>query len=522
MSWREAGGEWRDGAPLWRVEKDAHRSAKGGGSVTVPESEALFAGSLLMLQPATSYEIRLTLSDPNGAGKEVMLKAITTSEPVEPKDQTVLHVIPGDGGGTGSEGDPFKGLRQAQKASKPGVTFLLHPGLYAGGMEIRKGGEAGKPVIWRALKKGEAIIDGKGTPNEKARLLDADNTQHVWIEDLVIRNGNKGVTGNGASNLVVRGCHIHNVEYGINGSLNEKDTMHGWFIADNFVEGPSTWPRTKGIENARGIQVTGEGHEICYNRIRAFADAINTFSSTRCVGIDIHHNEISECTDDGIELDESERNVRCFQNRLTNVFQGISVQPVHGGPIYILRNALYNVEHEPFKMHNNPSGALFLHNTVVKKGTPFFVYTTVPVRNCLTRNNLFVGTGGGFAFEFTAQMQPDCDFDYDGVTGGPWKTFMRWNDTRYPDAAEVRKDAAVWRHVIELPSPDLFGSGTLQPQDGKQVLPAADLRLKPGGPAADIGLPLVGINEGFKGKAPDLGAYEEGEPLPHYGPREGR
>jgi hypothetical protein len=39
-------------------------------------------------------------------------------------------------------------------------------------------------------------------------------------------------------------------------------------------------------------------------------------------GIDIHHNEISAMTDDGIELDYSERNVRCFSNRLTDVYQG--------------------------------------------------------------------------------------------------------------------------------------------------------------------------------------------------------
>ena len=35
----------------------------------------------------------------------------------------------------------------------------------------------------------------------------------------------------------------------------------------------------------------------------------------------------------------------------------------------------------------------------------------------------------------------------------------------------------------------------------------------------DAGEVLPGFNDGFKGKAPDLGAYELGEELPHYGPR---
>ena len=35
----------------------------------------------------------------------------------------------------------------------------------------------------------------------------------------------------------------------------------------------------------------------------------------------------------------------------------------------------------------------------------------------------------------------------------------------------------------------------------------------------DAGQPLPGVNDGFSGKAPDLGAYEIGAPIPHYGPR---
>ena len=56
-------------------------------------------------------------------------------------------------------------------------------------------------------------------------------------------------------------------------------------------------------------------------------------------------------------MDYSERNTRCFHNRLTNVFQGISMQPVYGGPVYVFRNVMYNVAVEPFKLHNNPRAA---------------------------------------------------------------------------------------------------------------------------------------------------------------------
>jgi hypothetical protein len=46
-----------------------------------------------------------------------------------------------------------------------------------------------------------------------------------------------------------------------------------------------------------------------------------------------------------------------------------------------------------------------------------------------------------------------------------------------------------------------------------------DFRLKPGSSAIDRGVALPNVNDGFTGKAPDLGALEFGRPLPTYGPR---
>jgi hypothetical protein len=48
---------------------------------------------------------------------------------------------------------------------------------------------------------------------------------------------------------------------------------------------------------------------------------------------------------------------------------------------------------------------------------------------------------------------------------------------------------------------------------------SVDLRLRQGSAAIDAGIELPNITDGYRGRAPDLGAYEYGEPLPHYGPR---
>ena len=44
-------------------------------------------------------------------------------------------------------------------------------------------------------------------------------------------------------------------------------------------------------------------------------------------------------------------------------------------------------------------------------------------------------------------------------------------------------------------------------------------QLRPASPAVDAGCILPNVNDGFVGKAPDLGALEVGQPLPVYGPR---
>ncbi|MCX7049257.1 MAG: right-handed parallel beta-helix repeat-containing protein [Candidatus Sumerlaeota bacterium] len=516
--------QWRRAMDLFRVEKGGNKLEKGESAIKTPSDGWLFAGSAVLLEPDTEYELKLSLSDPDGGAAEKLLKARTLAEPMQPKDAREMHVIPGAGGGSGTQADPFKGLAAAQAQAKPGDLFLLHKGVYEGTFEIKKNGEPGKPIIWRGAGDGEAVIDAQGkAPAPPDRGISASDIHDVWFEKLSIRKCVWGVVAHEGQRVVIRRCHFYDVKRGLTATRNNSGRLGGLFIADNLLEGPYTWADAKhgaSVEEYRGIEISGSGNVVCYNRVRGFKDGIDMAPSPRCVASDVHNNEVSECLDDGCEMDGSERNNRCFLNRFTNVFQGISVQPVFGGPIYIFRNALYNIEVEAFKMHNSPSGALFLHNTCVKKGMPLVLSTSEKARNCVYRNNLFIGTDANYAYETTAPMA-DCDFDYDGFGGGPWGNFLKWNGARYKTLEEVKAKAPVYKHAVLVDPATLFASGIKQPEDPKkQTDPAAnDLRLKAGSAAIDAGAILPGINDGFAGKAPDLGAYEFGAPLPHYGPR---
>jgi hypothetical protein len=306
--------------------------------------------------------------------------------------------------------------------------------------------------------------------------------------------------------------------------------VNGFFISDNVLEGRLPWlpPASKEHQKLwekvedRGVNITGTGHDVCYNRISHFKDAMDTDPSTNCSAIDFHHNDCSELIDDGCEMDGSERNTRCFLNRFTNVLTGISVQPVFGGPVYIFRNVIYNVFGQPFKLLNVPSGALFFHNTAAKQGGPMRLSTEESPHHCILRNNLFVGFGPDkYAAEFSPQMI-DCDFDYDGFGGGPWGNFLKWNNVRYPTLDAVRATAPVYHHAVFVDPATAFASGLQPPANADTQYDSAttDMRLKKDSAAIDVGEILPGFNDGFCGAAPDLGAYELGDSLPHYGPRD--
>ena len=522
---RRGEATWQMAMPLFRIHPPAmspENRVPGGW---------LFAGSVVDLVPDTEYEVALTLTDPDGGGAERTLTMRTGAEPREPAGMRVRHVVPagsgGRGPGSGAAGDPFLGLRAAQAAAVPGDLFLLHAGVYAEGTwTIDHHGTAERPIIYRAAGDGEAILDGGG----RDRLVSAPAVKHVWLERLTLRGARFLFVGHSGSHFVIRHCRLEVIETGITAINGGYATSRGFVITDNVLHGPAAWPPSRGIEDVNGVVITGAGHVVAYNRMRNLGDGVHGTGHGRLSASDIHNNDIEASTDDGIEGDNADTNVRIFRNRITNAFSGVSAQPSHGGPLYIFRNAIYNVLYSPFKLHNDTSGVLIFHNTSVLAGIPWHIEPGgETVNDVVTRNNLFVGTTGP-ALRSTGEMIR-CDFDRDGYAGagrpGPlfamFSAFAEWNGQVYstPEAAQ-RSGALYRRHgAVLLESRGNFASGLDTP--GRPDRPYAgettDLRLDPRSRAVDAGVSLPNFNDGFTGKAPDLGCCEVGQPLPHYGPR---
>ena len=533
LHYRASGtAEWKRGPDLFRVERLTEPVYKDQGgkprapAIAVPEGAWLFAGSAFYLQPDTAYELKLNLIDPDGGAAEKILNAHTIAEPVAAKNAPQLHVIPGSGGGDGTASNPFKGIDAAQAAAKPGDMLLLHAGTYTGQFKITKSGEEGKPIVWRGAGDGTVLIDA-GHPADKiantGAVFDLEDQHDVWFEKIAVRGAHILFRVNGAYRVVIRRCHLYDAYFHIVGNLDPKKQMGRFFISDNEFEGGMKWPTTKeewhAFPEVRAVWLGGTGNEVCYNRIQHVKDGVDMADCYRCDANDYHNNDISECFDDGCELDGSERNTRLYDNRFTNTLMGISFQPIYGGPAYAVRNVLYNCQTGPFKQHNGPSGAVMIHNTILKAGRPTELETPEPVFNAYSRNNLFLGTGDR-AIHYDPKMT-DCDYDYDGFGGFSGDVFAKWNNVRYATIDDLRKKGPIEKHAVEVDPKTAFASGLLPPASNQTVfdLKIVDVRLKEGSAAIDAGEVLPGFNDGFKGKAPDLGAIEFGAEPPHYGPR---
>jgi hypothetical protein len=324
----------------------------------------------------------------------------------------------------------------------------------------------------------------------------------------------------GAEWCVVRHCKIDAV-FGI---VANKPGAKNCYISDNRIAGITPWTNeamgARGENIGEGIQITGPGNVLCYNRVSGFRDAISTMEDTRAgeqVCIDIYNNDIYVGADDGIEADFCMHNCRILRNRLTNCFVGLSAQPSLGGPTYFIRNAMYNLTHVPFKLHRFSQGDVVLHNTVVKVGSGMSCYSRQPFDFALFRNNLAIGgptpvRWGGYESgsgegALIKSHGPNCSFDFDAVgsvTAGAGTIGGKPFSLVEPNGL-----------IVDM---DVFNSVAF-PEEPLPGYEPPDLRPRPGSKIVDRAILLPNINDDFTGEIPDIGAFELGRALPTYGPR---
>jgi hypothetical protein len=333
-------------------------------------------------------------------------------------------------------------------------------------------------------------------------------------------------------NITFRKNVVRNVDWGYT-NRRENGLEHDQTISDNVFMGRTSWPG-RDIPDERGVNIIGNNNIVCHNKIAYFSDGISTDAEPYRVSysFDIYGNDISHCVDDLVEVDGNVANTRIWRNRLYNGRMGISVAPIMGGPCYIFRNELFNIADEDgafstFKMNRSPSGLVVAHNTAVKIGRGI----TGPSgwQNTYFRNNALLSTE--YVFELyelmDGSMMDDWDFNAyasqrsgtsnDPEKGGPW---FKWNDVRYARLSDLQSGAGIELHGVAISFEDLVDA-ELPRIYGEGIDPGSrNLSLKAGSKAINAGEFLPNINDPFvTDGSPDCGAFESGQPLPHYGPR---
>ena len=471
VRFREKGqSNWNQAMPLRRVP--------AGENVNFSWQNK-HSGSIFGLKPETEYEIKLNMTDRDDLSAESMVEAKTRPVPTVDEHAEIIDI---------------------------------EPGMYN---ELKtKSGTAARPVVYRC-SKGEATF----------KTIDVQDRKWVFIEGLNVVNlarGNQGIVMMGAEHCVVRHCYIK-AYYGI---VAYKPGATNCLFSDNVVIGMNEWKNeamgASGANLGEGIEITGPGNVICYNKVMGFRDCISTMEDRHVVNqtcIDIHNNDVYTGVDDGIEADFCFANCRIYKNRLTNNFVGLSSQPGLGGPTYFIRNVMYNVTHKAFKLSRFSQGDVVLHNTVVKVGAG--LGGNSPMDFAYFRNNLAIGGpngeriwgGYGAGSPYAAEIidpGEHSSFDYDavGVYGTPY--IAKIGDKPF---SEVEKNG-----VERITMEDTFDNVPF-PDPPIPEWDVPDLRPKPTSRVVNAGLHIPNINDDFEGTAPDIGAYETGQDLPHYGPR---
>jgi hypothetical protein len=469
---------WRQGMTL-RVP--AGRNSSGAGDADGSSWSNRHSGSLFGLQPATSYEIELTLSDPDGGSAQQVVQATTRS-------------VPQPGSGSLRASTPAT-LASVLDQAQPGDIVELGAGSYAGFSLDRDGGP-GAPLTLRGLPGSH--IDGE---------LGLFFRRQVILQNLTV-NGRIRFNGSDDISIVNSTVNASPSRFNGDGIVCLLPCARA-YIAGNTLNGTSIWAESSfgvsGNNRGEGIALTGPGHVIVGNRVRGFRDGISFLEGGEAVdqySIDVLDNQISESADDGIEADFCRHNCRIVGNQLTNSFIAFSSQPSLGGPTWFIRNTAFNVVHVPFKLYRGSVGDVLLHNTVDKTGDGFNSYPGAMIGHAFARNNLFLGgepgsyagfsSGSGRVVDLVELQTSTSSFDYNGYGTSRSDFRGRLGGTSFTSLATLRGNTSE-AHGQQLDMA-IFAAAPAFPQDPLSAYAPVPLALADDARAVDVGVVLAQLS----------------------------
>jgi hypothetical protein len=524
LEYRRAGASsWTPGMDM---TVDRRASVPGAnGSYSNPFRNQ-WRASALMLQADTEYEVRVTFADPDGvAGVNPVVGTVRTRDETPPSTGATYHVAAGGADvNPGTEAAPFRTLQKAADTARAGDTVLVGAGTYAP-VRLSRSGTAANWIHVRNAAGARPVVSATGG------TLVAISGSFVRFSGFELAGGQWGVhVLTPAHDVIVEGNVIRGqrasdqegVAVEIGDTFSEQNTVANVTVQDNDIRA-DTLPEPE--TNVILTKATAGGHVIRRNKISfAYAGSSNVHG-TDCIGglpnfaphggffkdTDVSDNVCDGATDEGIELDGGNANVRVWGNTIRKTNIGFSVTPVFYGPVYVFRNVVSDLQDHwigscvGVKDGESGTGAVFFyHNTFhspagggcknTVKG--FAKYGGDGAQGNVTAMNNVLHFWG--RLHETGSKTFDHNLSFVEPASGD-KT-SEWNGRNYFSFSAFRTGARQEAHGH-------YGKATFVDAAG------GDYHLAAGSAGVDGGAVLPGFNDAaspwpFTGAAPDIGAFE--------------
>ena len=414
VSFRKQGeSTWRKGLPLARL----HGEQTFQRNVFNAVAPNMFSGSILDLEPGTTYETRFVLTDPDGvngpaANATRVMTMKTRPEPVPATGGTVYHVYPVKWKGPKIEpsfegimcaynyycgaGDTAPGGRPRVKA---GDVILVHAGTYAyhwefygnqttvnatttfeGTYYLTADGTPEKPIVIKAAGDGEVVLDGRGNFN----LFNVKAADYNYFEGITFRNTSIAIWAGtqfiaGSKGLTIKNCRFEDVGMGV---FTNYSGSSDFYIADSVFIGRNDathlqgwngqfWQQFENVEGQEfppvmksytGIRLYGPGHVVTHNYVANFHDGIDT----EMYGMPDGSHPIDGPNYPALEYwDRRPTAIDIVENYITNAHDNSIEMDGSMHNIRIMRNMLINSASHPMSTQPSVGGPIYFIRNIV-------------------------------------------------------------------------------------------------------------------------------------------------------------
>jgi hypothetical protein len=151
----------------------------------------------------------LKLSDENGACGAFGPETSSFSPNAPTREWHVSEK--GRDGSNGTMDEPVRTIQFAVDRARPGDQIIVHPGIYPNPVKIKRGGTKERPIVLRAAKKWEAILDSN---RQAATMIQIEKASDIELHDFEIRwYGSVAIGLKESPRITVAGCRIWNAHW---------------------------------------------------------------------------------------------------------------------------------------------------------------------------------------------------------------------------------------------------------------------------------------------------------------------